>query len=496
MSKDSKLRVSQHSGREGSAKHNDRSFLEGRSAEWIQEHADHIDITKTHENRVWTWDGSQDIEASERTWYAQTYGAAQETTNRRYIQERHPDRCKTTDQLYEGKLTRPEEMILQIGDMHSDVDLKAFMEAVDAYVAELVTMSKAYGDHMHILSLSIHFDESSPHVHLRRVWDYTDRDGLTRLGQDKALEAMGVPLPDPSKPKSRYNHRKVTFDKVARGVWQQICKDHGFDIETEPRPDRKHKAKADYIRDQISQEIDQAQRQAHEAAQRAQEVTQEADKAALRAVDAEKALQRSESLLKASQGKLQGAEARLQALTDQEAQAQAKAAEAEQRAQEAQAQIHKLQQDAQEARDSLQDLGYYKALEQASGDNGLIAAARDQAKKVPLRSGWSMLPDKALEDLLKLSDSLWKTSRTAKQAYQDKVLAEDRASRARHDAEVQYSMEYRRKELDLVSKHKHEMQQLSRYRRMEEAFPQIFDQMADRLREIDRQQDHDRGYDR
>lgn len=493
MSEDTKMRVSQHSGREGSAKHNDRSFMAGRSAEWIQEHAAHIDTTKTHENRLWTWDNSRDIETSERAWYAQAYGAAQEATNRRYVQERHPDRCKTTDQLYEGKLTRPEEMILQIGDMHSDIDSKALIKAANAYLRNL---QESCGEHMHILSMALHMDETSPHIHVRRVWDYKDRDGLTRLGQDKALEAMGVPLPDPSKPKSRYNNRKLTFDRSARELWQQICKDHGFDIETEPRPDQKHKPKADYIRDQITQEIDQAQQkaaqaeqarqqaeqQAHEAAQRAQEATQRADEVSSRAVDAAKALQRSESLLKESQDKLRDAETRLQAMTDKEAQAQA--------------QTQKLQQEAQEARDSLQDLAYYKDLEQATGDNGLIAAARDQAKKVPLRSGWSMLPDKALTDLVRLADSLWKSKNTAKQYYQDKVLAEDRASRARHDAEVKYSMEYRCKERDLYSSHKHEMHQLSRYRRMEEAFPQVFEQMSDRLREIDRQQDRDQGWER
>ena len=107
-----------------------------------------------------------------------------------------------------------------------------------------------------------------------------------------------------------------------------------------------------------------------------------------------------------------------------------------------------------------------------------------------------MLPDKALTDLVRLADSLWKSKNTAKQYYQDKVLAEDRASRARHDAEVKYSMEYRCKERDLYSSHKHEMHQLSRYRRMEEAFPQVFEQMSDRLREIDRQQDRDQGWER
>lgn len=276
MSKPIKLRVSQHSGREGSAKHNDRSFLNGRSDTWIQEHANNIDRTRSNDNVIITWDDQQDIETSERAWYAQAYGEAQEATNARYIRERHPERCKTTDQLYEGKQSRPEEMILQIGDMNSGINPEAFEQAAIDYLNQL---NEVYGEHMHILSAAFHYDEASPHAHVRRVWDYTDKDGLTRPGQDKALEAMDIALPEPSKPKGRYNNRKMTFDKAARELWQEVCRAHGFDIETEPRPDRKHKDKAEFIRDQIAREIDQAKQQAREATQRAKEAQQRAAQA-------------------------------------------------------------------------------------------------------------------------------------------------------------------------------------------------------------------------
>lgn len=501
MSRDSKLRVSQHSGREGSARHNDRSFLDGRSQAWVQEHADHIDTTKTHENLIWTWDGSRDIQTSERAWYAQAYGAAQEATNSRYRREGHADRCKTTDDLYDGKLTRPEEMILQIGTMHDDIDPKAFTEAVEDYMTQL---DEACEGHSHILSIAVHFDEASPHAHVRRVWDYQDRDGLTRLGQDKALEAMGVPLPDPDKPKSRYNHRKLSFDKRAREVWQQICISHGFEIETEPRPDRKHKAKADYIRDQLSQEIDQAQqkaaqaeqarqqseRQAQEAAQRAQEAAYRADKASVQAMDATEALRRSEGLLAASQGKLQATETRLRDATTKAEQAQATADQAK-------AQVQQLQRDAQEARDSLTGLDFYREVERAP-ENDLLRDARQQVKRVPLKSGWSMLPTRALDDIIRLSDTLWRYSRVALQAHQDKVLAESKAEQAWDAAEAQYSREYHAKQLSLMTQYRTQSQQLARYQRLEQAFPQVFDQMTDRLREVERQQarDHDRGQER
>lgn len=256
MSKTATLRASQHSGREGSGRHNDRSFLAGRSEDWIREHADHIDPSRTSENQVYTWDGQTDIERSERAWYDRTYGPAQEKINARYIRERHPDRCKTTDDLYDGKLTRPEEMILQVGNRDVRADEQSFIESLNDYLNRLDEWNESHGGHMTILSMALHMDETTPHVHIRRVWDYQDRDGLTRLGQNRALEQAGVELPDPSKPVSRYNNRKMTFDREARDMWHEACRAHGLEIETEPVPDRRHQDKADYIRGQISQEID------------------------------------------------------------------------------------------------------------------------------------------------------------------------------------------------------------------------------------------------
>lgn len=276
MSGSDKLRVSQHSGRQGSAKHNDRSFLMGRSDSWRQEHAPHIDTARMGQNVCWTWDGQTNVEASERAWYAEAYQQAQEQTNARYRREGHADRCKTTDQLYEGRLTRPEELILQVGKQTDAIDPADLAQAVDRYLDKLDEWDTAHGEHMHILSIALHVDEASPHLHIRRVWDYTDRDGLCRLGQAKALEAAGVPLPDPSKPTGRYNNRKMSFDAQARGWWQEACKEQGWEIETEARPGMRHKEKRDYIYDQMTAELDRARQEATKADTARQEARQQA----------------------------------------------------------------------------------------------------------------------------------------------------------------------------------------------------------------------------
>lgn len=306
MSGGERLRVSQHSGRQGSAKHNDRSFMMGRSNEWRLEHASHIDTTRTVENVVWTWDGQTDIETSERTWYEQEYQQAQERTNDRYRREGHADRCKTTDQLYEGRLTRPEEMILQVGKQADNIDPAEFAQAVDRYLDKLDEWDTAHGGHMHILSIALHVDEASPHLHIRRVWDYTDRDGLTRLGQAKALQAAGVLLPDPNKPIGRYNNRKMTFDSMARGWWQECCREQGWEIEMEARPDMKHKDKAEYVYGQIAAEIDTMTARADKARQDAtaadrirQDATRQAREARLQAQETERRLSDARAELEA-----------------------------------------------------------------------------------------------------------------------------------------------------------------------------------------------------
>lgn len=308
MSGGERLRVSQHSGRSGSAKHNDRSFLADRSDEWRQEHAPHIDTTRTGENVVWTWDGQTDIETSERTWYKQEYQQAQDATNARYVREGHADRCKTSDDLYNGRLTRPEEMILQVGKQADNIDPAEFAQAVDRYLDKLDEWDTAHGGHMHILSIALHVDESSPHLHIRRVWDYRDRDGLTRLGQARALEVAGVPLPDPTKPTGRYNNRKMSFDSMARGWWQECCHQQGWDIETEARPGMRHKDKRDYIRDQIAAEIDTARQKATAADRIRQDATRQAE-------DARQRAQETEAQLTTARAELEAIEARTRALT-------------------------------------------------------------------------------------------------------------------------------------------------------------------------------------
>lgn len=86
--------------------------------------------------------------------------------------------------------------------------------------------------------------------------DVKDKDGHFIIAQEKALREAGIELPDPSKPEGRYNNRKITFDKMRREMFQEICLKHGLKIEVEPRPQRqKHKSVHEYKREQSEKEV-------------------------------------------------------------------------------------------------------------------------------------------------------------------------------------------------------------------------------------------------
>ncbi len=62
------------------------------------------------------------------------------------------------------------------------------------------------------------------------------------------LEALGFDLPDPGKPLSRRNNRKITFDAACRKMLFEIAKRHGLELEEEAEyGNRKYLEKQDFI---------------------------------------------------------------------------------------------------------------------------------------------------------------------------------------------------------------------------------------------------------
>lgn len=250
------MRATYRCSRSGSARHNDRNFNLDK--------ATHIDQRRTAENCNWHlfMRKAPDLSFSEmeKIFYTHRYSAHLEALNSRYKAQYHPERCKTIDDLLKSPKTRPEEVILQIGNMDNHPNPDVLMECMVDYVNKLAKWNVEHGNHLHILNFSIHLDESTPHVHLRRCWDYIDKDGNPRIGQEQALKAAGLEAPDPSKPIGRYNNRKMTFDSMMRGKWQEILKEHGLEIETDPLPRKRNMITEKYIDSKIAQKSEQIEK--------------------------------------------------------------------------------------------------------------------------------------------------------------------------------------------------------------------------------------------
>lgn len=249
-----KTRVTRHCGRAGYARHNDRDF--------DIDTAEHIDKDRTCENKYWHCYNNDmpnlTFVEAEKKYYADHYAQSLNAKNERYIKSRHRERVKTIDDIYMSDKTKPIETIYQTGNKNNDgagIDGEELISIYVTYEKKVHAWNKTHGQHYHVLSVSLHMDETTPHIHERAVWDIQTADGLL-LAQDKALEAAGVSLPDPTKPRSRHNNRKMTIDKLFRSFWIEACQEHGLSIEEDPVPGQRHKSKETYIDEQLARKLD------------------------------------------------------------------------------------------------------------------------------------------------------------------------------------------------------------------------------------------------
>lgn len=252
-----KMRATHHSGRKSkkgaySTKHNDRNF--------DLDLAKNIDQNKTQNNIYWNcYDKTykhkdkadkMSFEEVEAKYYSRTFKRQWCDVNMAYERQRHPERCKSFEDWCKQDQNLPEELYLQIGDSDNHVTDKQMYDVFVSYYKKLMTWSKQHGNPFQILDFSFHFDEKVPQVHLRRVWQYKNADGVTCIGQDKALEQAGVPLPNPNKKRSRHNNRKMTFDKIAREMYLEACREHGLEIEEVPLVDVTHNKTKEQVLDE------------------------------------------------------------------------------------------------------------------------------------------------------------------------------------------------------------------------------------------------------
>ena len=137
------------------------------------------------------------------------------------------------------------ERIYQLGTLDEHASAEDLLSVVTEFIEEF---KAKYGDHVHVLDWALHLDESTPHIHERHVFDCENKYGEVAPQQEKALEVLGFNLPDPDKPLSRRNNRKITFDTACRKMLFEITKRHGLELEEEAEyGNRQYLEKQDFI---------------------------------------------------------------------------------------------------------------------------------------------------------------------------------------------------------------------------------------------------------
>jgi len=250
------LKLTRHNGRAGkhgtyNPKHNDRSFNLANS--------EHIDPERVKGNIYWDCfhgfrsalapQDPDDLAATfsdvERQFYESRYTTFIEGQNERNAKIRHTERNRSIPDLLSSRKTCPEETIYQLGTLDEHASAEDLLNIVTEFIEEF---KAKYGDHVHVLDWALHLDESTPHIHERHVFDCENKYGEVAPQQEKALETLGFELPNPDKPLSRRNNRKITFDVACRKMLFEIAKRHGLELEEEAEyGNRQYLEKQDYI---------------------------------------------------------------------------------------------------------------------------------------------------------------------------------------------------------------------------------------------------------
>lgn len=206
---------------------------------------------------------------AEKKFYEENFKGIWETQKKKNEEAGHKNRNKSFDDWRTLKRYCPEESYMQIGNMddeNSPTDAE-FTEIALDYLKWEDEWNESHGHPFTRLDYSFHRDEGMPQIHTRKVWTYTDENGDLQIGQEKALEKAGVSLPDETKKNSRYNNRKMAFDKLCREKFLDIAEEHGFSLDRKPVKDAKHNlSKGEYLRRKKTVEKRESDVEAREAA--------------------------------------------------------------------------------------------------------------------------------------------------------------------------------------------------------------------------------------
>ena len=213
--------------------HNDRNFN--------VELADHICAEKTKNNRTWNYLENDEISfrEAELLYYEQQFTDHLEAVNRKYLKHTQPQFVKTLEQYYESRRTQPEDRIIQIGDAHKSIDPDTLWEIGMEYKD---LFNRMYSPSCRIITMALHNDEATPHIHIRRVWSSFDKHGNRYVNQKGALRDLGFS----NCHNSRFENAKIDFSKEDRDMLYQISRDRCKDVEIVSPQKKEHINVRDY----------------------------------------------------------------------------------------------------------------------------------------------------------------------------------------------------------------------------------------------------------
>lgn len=246
------MKVSLHNGKKGvgSARHNSRNYD-------YEKLSKHIDPEKVKDNLYLCVypELKNNFPEAEKKFFEEYFSKTLDDRNERCIRNNNKSRVKTMKQFMNLRQNIPQETIIQIGDMHehgSKKDLVKLYNELQRYSNEISR------GHCKTLNVAIHFDESTPHAHMRQLWIYDDEnergEKVFKIGREEALRRAGIERPFPDQPESRYNNRFMTYTRLMRERAEEFCIARGLDIDKNRYEKRPHLEKVDYINHVINKE--------------------------------------------------------------------------------------------------------------------------------------------------------------------------------------------------------------------------------------------------
>lgn len=231
---------------DSSGRHNDRNFDVSK--------AKHIDASRISQNQYYTYNGdlTRSFTDIELQYYKDHFEEAVKQQNKKNVKARHKERNNTILRYYRADRTRPEDLLIQVGDKNKHITPEQLWAIAEDYQR---AFDERYGQNCKILTMAMHADEATPHIHIRRVWSYTDQeDGIERVSQTRALENLGITAEDPGG-EYRFNNAKISFTQQDRELLFQICREHNIALDNERTVRRPHLSIPEYkaAKDEIAE---------------------------------------------------------------------------------------------------------------------------------------------------------------------------------------------------------------------------------------------------